>query len=241
MFIGVYDRTWKFIGDEFLDEARDCAAREKFTFAIRHYANAIKAYLSGAIPFDLEQENPKPSELWEALALCQVSKEIQVPLSIPMLRAQDMELLCAVDTGLLLDAPMSYGVEVSTLLENLDNYELLEAADRFATVAQAACYCAEIYDQFVAELNPGELQPNEGNESEGQSEMESAPQADGSDDGDKVTSDEGDAGLLLPSVEDPADDEDNPVDSSGNTGVAGSESSDPSQTNSIFMAGDYMV
>ena len=241
MSIGVYDRTWKFIGDEFLDEARECAAREKFTFAIRHYANAIKAYLSGAIPFDLEQENPKPSELWEALALCQVSKEIQVPLSIPMLRAHDMELLCAVDTGLLLDAPMSYGVEISTLLENLDSYELLEAADKFATVAQAACYCAEIYDQFVAELNPGELQPNEGNESEGQPEGEAATQADGSDDGDKVTSDEGDAGLSLPSVEDPADDEDDPVDSSGNTGVAGSESSDPSQTNSIFMAGDYMV
>lgn len=241
MSIGVYDRTWKFIGDEFLDEARDCAAREKFTFAIRHYANAIKAYLSGAIPFALEQENPKPSELWEALALCQVSKEIQVPLSIPMLRAQDMELLCAVDTGLLLDAPMSYGVEVSTLLEHLDNYELLEAADKFATVAQAACYCAEIYDQFVTELNPGELQPTEGNESEGQPEGEVDTQADGPNDGDKVTSDKGDAGVSLPSVEDPAVDEDDPVDSSGNTGVAGSESSDPSQTNSIFMAGDYMV
>lgn len=241
MFIGVYDRTWKFIGDEFLDEARDCAAREKFTFAIRHYANAIKAYLSGAIPFDLEQENPKPSELWEALALCQVSKEIQVPLSIPMLRAQDMELLCAVDTGLLLDAPMSYGVEVSTLLENLDNYELLEAADKFATVAQAACYCAEIYDQFVAELNPGELQPTEGNEPEGQPEGESAPQADGSDDGDKVTSDEGDAGLPPLKVGDFEDDEDDPIDSSGNTGVVGSESADSSQTKPIFMAGDYMV
>ena len=241
MSIGVYDRTWKLIGDEFLDEARACAAREKFTFAIRHYANASKAFLSGAIPFALEQENPKPSELWEALALCQVSKEIQVPLSIPMLRDQDMELLCAIDTGLLLDAPMSYGVEISALLENLDSYELLEAADKFATVAQAACYCADIYDQFVAELNPGELQPTEGNESEGQPEGEVDTQADGPNDGDKVTSDKGDAGVSLPSVEDPADDEDDPVDSSGNTGVAGSESSDPSQTNSIFMAGDYMV
>ena len=241
MSIRVYDRTWKFIGDEFLDEARDCAAREKFTFAIRHYANAIKAYLSGAIPFDLEQENPKPSELWEALALCQVSKEIQVPLSIPMLRAQDMELLCAVDTGLLLDAPMSCGVEISTLLENLDSYELLEAADKFATVAQAACYCAEIYDQFVAELNPGELQPTEDNGSEGQPEGESATQADGSDDGDKVTRDEGDAGLPLLSVEDPAGDEDDTVEPYNAGSAADHVSKGPSLVSPMFMSGDYMV
>lgn len=149
MSVNLYERTWDIIGGEYLEEARDRLQAGKYIFALRNYAAAIQSYLRGAIPFTLEQEDPRPSELWEALALCQVSKDIQSPISIPMLSNRDTEFLRLIDTATLLDVSLSGNT--SPLLENLDDGELLERAERFAVVAQAACRCAAVYAEFIAD------------------------------------------------------------------------------------------
>lgn len=149
MSIDLYARTWDIIGDEYLEEARDRCEAGKYLFALRHYASAIQAYLRGSLPFTLDKEDPKPSELWEALALCQVSKDIQVPLSIPMLSKRDADILRVIDAATLLDASLCD--TLSPLLENIDDGELLEHAERFAAVAQAACHCAGVYADFIAD------------------------------------------------------------------------------------------
>lgn len=150
MSINIYERTYQSIGDEFLEEARACIEREKFTFAALHYAQAIKSYLQNALPFSLDQAVITASDLWEALVLCQTGNTVQSPISIPALSTEDARMLRVIDSAcVLLTSPAEESSDI--LLQNLENGVLLSRAEALAQVAQAASYCATVYNQFTSQ------------------------------------------------------------------------------------------
>lgn len=150
MPVNIYERTYQSIGDEFLDEARACIEREKFTFAALHYAQAIKSYLQNALPFSLDQAVITASDLWEALALCQTGGTVQSPISIPALSTEDARMLRVLDSAcILLTSPAEESADI--LLQNLEDGVLLSRAEALAQVAQAASYCATVYNQFTSQ------------------------------------------------------------------------------------------
>lgn len=154
MSINIYERTYQSIGDEFLEEARACVERARYTFAALHYAQAIKSYLQNALPFSLDQTVITASDLWEALVLCQTGNTVQSPISIPALSTEDARMLRALDSVCVLLTSPSQAEDdshIDSLLENLEDGVLLSRVEVLAQVAQAASYCATVYNQFTSQ------------------------------------------------------------------------------------------
>lgn len=150
MSIKILERTYQSIGDEYLEEARECVDRGKYVFAIQHYAQAIRCYLQNVLPaINNDTGEPTASDLWKVLACCQVSDTSQSLLSIPMLTEDNANALQLLDIAdKCLRAPIE-GYVPAALDELDDGYLLARVAD-LAMVAQAACYCATVYNNFLA-------------------------------------------------------------------------------------------